>query len=437
MKVNFETALKQMGISELNEMQNTCMNKWNKPGDMILLSPTGSGKTLAFLLPLIQALKTKDQGIQAIILSPARELSLQIESVFKSLKTPLKVSCCYGGHSMQIEKNNLLEAPDVLIGTPGRVADHIRRENFDCSNIRTIVLDEFDKALELGFQNEMSEIIRSLPNKIKKVLTSATSGIAVPEFIKLHSSSEINFLTEKKKIALVQKKVHSQEKDKLEALMKLICFVGEEASLVFCNHRDAVERIADHLKEINICCDIFHGGLEQADRERALIKFRNGSHHLLITTDLASRGLDIPEIKNVIHYQLPKTEEAFVHRNGRTARMHARGTSYLVLAENEYVPEFIKEEVTNQELSDDLNIPELPEWETLYIPLGKKDKVNKIDLVGFFFKKGNLNKDELGKIDVLDHSSFVAIKRGLGNRLIKKLRGEKIKKKKAKLHLSY
>ncbi|WP_421918800.1 DEAD/DEAH box helicase [Marinifilum sp.] len=436
MQIKTEDILTKLGILELNEMQNVCAKSWKKSNDLILLSPTGSGKTLAFLLPLLEELDAEQNGVQALVLSPARELSLQIESVFKAMGTSYKVNCCYGGHSMRIEKNNLQNPPSVLIGTPGRISDHIRRENFDCSDIKFLVLDEFDKALELGFQKEMSEVIKSLPKGVKKVLTSATHGIEIPEFAKMNSPMEINFLPKQKSIALTQRKVIANEKDKLDALLRLISTLGNQPCLVFCNHRDAVERIADLLKEQDIRCDIFHGGLEQADRERALIKFRNGSNYLLITTDLASRGLDIPEIQNVIHYQLPKVEDSFVHRNGRTARMHAKGNSFIVLAQEEIVPGFISEDIPVFSIHKEVQIPNPPDWETLYIGLGKKEKINKIDLVGFFFKKGNLQKDELGKIDVLDHTSFVAVKRGLGKKLVNKLNHERIKKKKLKLLLS-
>jgi len=336
-----------------------------------------------------------------------------------------------------VKKQVLKTPPAVLIGTPGRVADHMRRGNFDCTHVTTIILDEFDKALELGFQKEMKEVTLGLPENIKKVLTSATNQIEIPEFAKLNSPIYLDFNPKAKPIALAQKKVISVEKDKLAALFNLVCHIGNETSLVFCNHRDAVERIGKHFLDEGIQCDIFHGGLEQDEREKALLKFRNGSHHLLIVTDLASRGLDIPEIKNVIHYQLPRVEEAYVHRNGRTARMNAEGTSYLVLAEEENTPEFISDDIEILEVRDDLALPSEPAWETLYVSLGKKEKVNKIDLVGFFCRVGNLKKDELGKIDVLDHSSFVAVKRGLGEKLARRLNNDRIKKKKARIQMSY
>ncbi len=435
MKIDLSKQLQQLGIKELNTMQNTFMEAWQEHHNLILLSPTGSGKTLAFLLPLIQNLQPENSNVQALILSPARELSLQIESVFKQIKTSYKVNCCYGGHKMQIEQQNLKTPPTVLIGTPGRIADHIRRENFTPSSIRYLILDEFDKALELGFHNEMKEVIAALPHSIRIILTSATQSITIPDFIPIKRWKTIDFLEQQHPTQLTTQKVTAEGNDKLELLCRLVGNIGNKASLIFCNHRDAVERIADLLNKNGICCDIFHGGMEQLERERALIKFRNGSINILVTTDLASRGLDIPEIDNVIHYQLPKVEAAYIHRNGRTARMHANGNAFIVLSATETPPDFIPE-LPEFPLNSNYNTPQFPEWESIYVDMGKKEKINKIDLVGFFFKKGKLQRNELGTVTVLDHCSFVAVKRGLAKRLLQKLRNERIKNKKVRMQLS-
>ncbi len=435
MKKELQKRLQQLGIEALNPMQKEFIDAWQQHQHLMLLSPTGSGKTLAFLLPLIEQLQTDNNQVQALILSPARELSLQIESVFKQLKTNYKVNCCYGGHQMQTEQKNLQTPPAVLIGTPGRIADHIRRENFNPKSIHYLILDEFDKALELGFHNEMQEVISALPKSIRIILTSATKSIVIPDFIAVEKWHEINFLTKESTNQLATYKVIAEGNDKLEILQQLICNIGDKASLIFCNHRDAVERIAELLNKNGICCDIFHGGMEQLERERALIKFRNGSIKLLVTTDLAARGLDIPEVNNVIHYQLPKVEAAYTHRNGRTARMHANGNAFIVLAANENIPDFIPY-IPEYAINRNSAIPELPQWESVYVDMGKKEKINKIDLVGFFFKKGKLKPNELGMVTVLDHCSFVAIKRGLAKRLIPKLRNERVKNKKIRIQLS-
>jgi len=435
-KNRIEGIIENLGIASLNEMQETMLREYNQNNDFILLSPTGSGKTLAFLLPLIGVIKPEINDIQILILTPSRELALQIENVFKDMKTGHKVNCCYGGHPMKIETNNLSHPPKVLIGTPGRIADHIRRGNINLKNIHSLVLDEFDKSLELGFKDEMSFIIDNLKAVNSKILTSATYKIEIPDFIPLNSPVSLDFIKENNAPKLKQCMIRAEEKDKLEILFKLLCYLGEEASIIFCNHRDAVERISLLLKDKGIVHDIFHGGLTQEDRERALIKFRNGSHQILITTDLAARGLDIPEIKNVIHYQLSKTESSFIHRNGRTARMNAQGMSYLVLAEMEDIPSYITNIPTEISLPFEQILPPAPEWATLFIGGGKKEKINKIDIIGFLYKIGKLEKDDIGLLEVKDYTSYVAVKRQIIRQLVKLIRNEKIKKKKFKIEIS-
>ncbi|MRT93330.1 DEAD/DEAH box helicase [Ancylomarina sp. 16SWW S1-10-2] len=435
--MNIQDILKGLGIKALKPMQEKCIKAWKDNDDIILLSPTGSGKTLAFLLPLLNQLDENIKGVQTLVLAPSRELAIQIESVFKSLSSPFKVNCCYGGHAMKIEKNSLSTPPAVLIGTPGRIADHLRRENFSPDSINTIILDEFDKSLELGFHREMGEIIEQLEFIKKRILTSATKSESIPEFTGVKNPFEINYLVDAPKETLVEKIVRADGKDKLTALFNLICHNGNEATLVFCNHRDTVDRISDLLQDSHLQHDTFHGGLKQDDREKALIKFRNGSHQILITTDLASRGLDIPSIKHVIHYQLPTTADAYTHRNGRTARMDASGCSYFILADSDYLPEFVNQDIEEMIIPDNITLPEDPEWLTIYLDAGKKDKINKMDIVGFFMKKGQLEKDELGKVEVLDHSSFVAVKRNMAEKLLRMLKNERIKKKKVKMEVSY
>ena len=404
--------------------------------DIILLSPTGSGKTLGFLLPVLNSLKPKIQGVQALVIVPSRELALQIEQVFRVMETGFKVNCCYGGHNTKIEKNNLSQPPAVLVGTPGRLAYHIRNESFDTSAVKSLILDEFDKALEFGFQDDMAYIIKHLPNLNKRILTSATHMDEIPGFTGVKNPIEINFLqTNTSARALQLKAVQSKAADKLETLFSLICKIGGKPALVFCNHREAVERISDLLYDMGLSHDIFHGGMEQEDRERAVLKFRNGSHNLLITTDLASRGLDIPEIEYVIHYQLPHNEQAFLHRNGRTARMHAGGTAYLILSEDESLP-YLESAPPIEELPTKNILPKPAVWATLYIAAGKKDKINKVDIVGLLLQKGKLAKEDLGLIEVLDHSSYAAVKRDQIENVLRSIKSEKIKNKKVKIEIA-
>ncbi len=426
-------SIKNLGIVQLNEMQNAAISTIQAGEDVVLLSPTGSGKTLGFLLPLLEKLDPSKVYIQALIMVPSRELALQIEQVFKSMKTGLKVNCCYGGHSVKVEQNNLSESPAVLIGTPGRLADLIRRGTFKPAGIEYLVLDEFDKALEFGFQKDMAFIVSEMLLLKQRILTSASKSIDVPEFVGLSNPKELNFITETISSSLTLKILNTKEAEKLETLFTLICQLGDPTTLIFCNHRDAVERISQTLSQRGIYHGTFHGGLDQEERERSLVKFRNGSHRILICTDLAARGLDIPEIGHVIHYQLPKKEDAFLHRNGRTARMHATGSSYLLIGEDEERPDYIPEDTAIEPLQENITLPSLPIWTTLYIGAGKKDKINKIDIVGHLLKNGGLQKDELGLIEVKDHFAYASVNREKLTSLLKEVQGKKIKRKKVKI----
>lgn len=427
--------LETINIKALNEMQLASLKAQDEHKDVILLSATGSGKTLAFLLPLVEQLKNNSDKTTAIIIVPSRELAMQIETVFKSMQLNLKVTCCYGGHKREIEENNLKQAPALLIGTPGRLADHIRRENINTSTIKTLVLDEFDKSLELGFQEEMSFIIGSLPAINKRMLTSATKMEDIPPFVGLTKPVTLDFLTgnENNDTGLEIKLLQSPEKDKLETLFRLICMLGNRSTIVFCNHREAVERTSNLLKEKDIVNVFYHGAMEQRDRDAALCKFRNGTSNVLVTTDLAARGLDIANIRYIIHYHLPNTEDSFTHRNGRTARMEASGTAIVLLGPDEKLPSYIPENPEHITLPPTTTIPEKPKWSTLFIAAGKKDKVNKIDIVGFLSQKGELKKEDIGLIEVKDFFSFVAVKKIKANHTLHLIKDAKIKNKKVKI----
>lgn len=436
--MNYSNILANFHITELNPMQQAMLDAFSKPGDLVLISPTGSGKTLAFLLPLLPLLQPERKGIQALIVVPTRELAQQIEQVFKQMGSAFKINSAYGGHSVQIERNNLSEAPAVLVGTPGRIAHHIRKETLNLSTTGILILDEFDKSLEAGFHDEMSFIIKTMRHLRKRVLTSATQLAEIPAFVGAGDRKELNFATEEKqtpgKLALRSVKLNGT--DKLEGLMLLLGQIHSASTIVFCNHRDAVNRISEQLYRLNVEHGFYHGGLEQTDREKTLIKLRNGSISLLISTDLAARGLDIPEIEAIVHFQLPTTEDSMIHRNGRTARMHASGTAYFLLEEGDYLPPFLKDTPAEISLPKKMVTPAAPLWKTLYISAGKKDKVNKTDIVGMLIQKGKLAKEDLGKIEVLDHSAYAAIKRDKISKTLQLVREERIKNKKVKMEIA-
>lgn len=433
-----ETILNNLNIKALNEMQVATIEASKNNDNLILLSDTGSGKTLAFLLSVLEHINSEVKTTQALIIVPSRELAQQIELVFKAMGTGLKITSCYGGHKRETEENNLIESPTIIVGTAGRLADHIRRNNISIETITTLVLDEFDKTMETGFTEEVSFIISSLTNIKKRILTSATLNAEIPEFIGLNNEKIFNYLsTEAKPVEkLVIKQLESFDTDKIDALFRLICMNGDKSTIVFCNHRDAVEITSKQLAYMGIVNEFYHGAMEQQERDSALCKFANGTVYVLVTTDLAARGLDIANVRYIIHQQIPHTQDVFTHRNGRTARMDASGTVIIILGKGEYLPEYIDANIEKIVLPQQAILPPKPSWSTVFIGVGKKDKVNKIDIVGFLSHVGKLKKEDIGLIVVKDFFAFVAIKKNKLSATMELIKDQRIKNKKAKIALA-
>lgn len=424
--------LQKLNITALNPMQMEALETIPKTVNTILLSPTGTGKTLAFALPLIHSLDPDIENIQALIIVPTRELAIQIEQVIRSMGSGFKVNAVYGGRAMAKDKIELKHVPAILIGTPGRINDHFANERFTKKDIKTLVLDEFDKSLEIGFEDEMREILSDLTALHKRILTSATQGLNIPEFVGLQNPKTINYLdTEVSKLAI--KTIFSPDKNKLNTLLELLKHLGNQQGIIFCNVKDSIQTVSDFLTKNYLPHGCFNGGMEQKDRERSLIKFRNGTYPLLVATDLAARGIDVPEMEFIIHYELPTHKEEFIHRNGRTARVAAEGTAYVLKWKDQALPEFI-EKTTTADISNQ-PIKNLVYWETLFISGGRKDKISKSDIAGLFFKQGGISKEQLGVIELKQDCAFVAVPVILADELIQKLNNTKLKKKKVRVSL--
>ena len=431
------SVLNKFGITALNPMQEEACKTIKLKSDVVLLSPTGTGKTLAFLLPLIEKLDKNCVEIQILILVPSRELAQQIEQVARKMGSGFKVNAVYGGRAGSLDKIDLKHRPAILIGTPGRIADRIRRDSFSLEYINILVLDEYDKSLEIGFEKEMAEVVEALPNVRQRILTSATSDAKIPRFVGLQKPIFINYLHEGIS-KLTIKTLLSNEKDKLIGLGKALAFIGHQPGIIFCNFKDALERVSEFLTENNIHHESFHGGMEQIDRELALIKFRNGTNQLLLATDLAARGLDIPEIKFILHYHLPLRNKEFTHRNGRTARMKRNGIAYILHWKEEELPDFIQEiapENLNIEDQQKATLPSPVKWKTLYITGGRRDKISKGDVVGLFLKQGQIQKDQLGVIELKQNCTYAGVHAEIAEMLIEKTNNSKLKKKKVRISL--
>ena len=425
-------ALTQKLHLTLNAMQTTVCNELLEHTDnLMVLSPTGSGKTLAYLLPLTQLLDAQSNQVQAVVVVPGRELALQSATVLKDRGCGLRGMACYGGRATMDEHRKLREVqPQIVFATPGRLNDHLQKGNIDTHAIRYLFIDEFDKCLEMGFHDEMQQLIGLLPKAIRSVLLSATpaeelgSQTLVTRFFKV-----LNFLPEDEQVSqrVTIYRVQSEEKDKLPTLRQLLLSFQGASTIVFLNYRDAVERVATYLREQGFVVSHFHGGMEQRQREDALYRFSNGSAPTLVSTDLAARGLDIPNIANIVHYHLPETEDGYVHRVGRTARWDKQGKAFFILHGQEQIPAYVDADVADFALPQVLPEPTQPRFQTLYIGKGRRDKLSKTDIVGFLCKKGGLKGDDIGRIDVRDRYTYVAVARTKAKQVVQRTQGEKIK----------
>lgn len=426
-----------MGIAALNAMQEATIATCNSSSEVILLAPTGSGKTLAYLIPLLSRIAPQQGKTQAAIIVPTRELAQQVEQVARTIASGCRIVCCYGGHSFRDEARSLECAADVIIGTPGRLLDHVQRGRLQLNDIATLVLDEFDKSLELGFQGEMRSLVRPMKRLSLRLLTSATDLTELPDFATMPRATKLYYIDNSRKTELKEQlavyHVASPEKDKLNTLYELLCRIDDSPTLIFCNQRESVERVASFLKQKGVVCAAFHGGMEQPDRERALCRFRNRSVNICIATDLAARGLDITAVGHVIHYHLPLDAEAYTHRNGRTARMDAEGNAYLIVAPQEELPMYV-DDVRYLRLDSEPHKPALPQMETLHFAAGKREKLSKGDILGFLTQMCGLQAGEVGLIEVKDHYSYAAVARKRIGEILTTARTEKIKGRRIKVN---
>ena len=422
--------LRALGIEALNAMQEEMLEAVRRHDSVVLLSPTGSGKTLGYMLPVLEAMQPNPRPT-VLILVPSRELAIQTQGVASALCRDAKAYACYGGRPAMDEHRAMRNlSPQMIVGTPGRILDHLQKGNFEYDSIDTLVIDEFDKSLELGFRQQMADILALLPSVRKRILLSATDSTEIPAFVGTDRVHRMDYLTDTDTDyadRISQYLLRSPEKDKLQTLGHLLCSLGSTPSIVFLNYREAVDRVYQFLHKAGFCVSAFHGAMEQKDRERALFRFQSGCANVLVSTDLAARGLDLAAVENIIHYHLPMNNEAYIHRNGRTARWDRAGASYLILGPEENLDKLdCLTEISVMEVPDSCQVPS-SKWETLYIGRGKKDKINKVDIVGFLSKTGGLQRDQLGMVTVFPHWSFAAVERTCMRSLMARIEGQRIK----------
>lgn len=447
LKEILENIGKRHGVERLNPMQEAAASA--KSDRMILLAPTGTGKTLAFAVPLVSRLTEPTGKVQAVVIAPSRELVIQISEVIRpianghSADTPAdargrsyKTLALYGGHSMQEEVNSLSVTPDIVVATPGRLLDHLLRGTIDLSAARQLVLDEYDKALELGFHDQMRRIVKRMRSLRYVTLTSATPLAEMPDFIDMSQAKVLDYTrkSEAPRSRTLVQLVKSDSKDKLEALDSLLASLPNGKTIVFVNHRESAERVYNFLVRRGYPAGLYHGGLDQLQREVAIDMLNNGTTPVLVSTDLGSRGLDIEGVRSVVHYHLPPTQESWTHRNGRTARVDADGNVYALVSEAENVPEYADFDREYYPMADNPD-PIRSDIATLYFNAGKKEKISRSDILGFLAKQGGLEGKEVGKIVVKDHAALAAIPRSKADAVIEALGGAKIKGQRVKATL--
>ena len=438
--MDINTILTNMHFDKLSEMQRNAIAIIRNNINAMILAPTGSGKTLAFLIPLLETIDFGSDTLQAVVLSPTRELAQQTLNVLKQMDAPCRAMCCYGGRPAMTEHKQLdALKPHIIIATPGRFIDHADKGNIKCNKVKTLVIDEFDKMLELNFQDEVETVLQKLTGRERCVLVSATDMKEIPSFVafKHHQPAILNCLGNKSLAdapQIEQFVVHSPEKDKLQTLDQLLRKLGDQQTIVFVNYREAVERTAAYLNQEGHSVAMFHGGMEQSDRETALSLFRSHSVNTLVSTDLAARGIDIASLQNIIQYHLPNNAETYLHRCGRTGRWEAQGASYTIVGPEEKLPDYLTD-AQDLQLTPPFPSPAKPQWVTLYIGRGKKDKLGKGDVVGFLCKTGKLNATEIGTIDIRERYAYVAIRQACANVVLRNIAGEKIKKMSTRIEL--
>ena len=433
MKITAEQLKARMGVEKLTPMQTETGNAMQSgEPNIVVLSPTGSGKTLAYLLPIVQNIDVAQEEVQAVVVLPTRELALQSQQVLAALDRQVRSQCCYGGRpTMEEHREIMKKIPQVVFGTPGRLNDHIAKGNFSVYHIRRLVIDEYDKCLEMGFRDELSMLVKSLPGIRQKVLLSATDSQEIPFLFGNKPYHIVDYSQSEEKDERIRiYELRSEVKDKLELLGKLLCTFGNDSCIVFLNYRDSVARVSSYLKDEGFSVVSYHGGMEQEEREQAFATFRNSSASVLVATDIASRGIDIPEVKYVVHYHLPQNEVAYTHRVGRTARWERTGETFFVLGPDEHIPDFVTTEATAYTLPDHVPAPVAPKMATLYIGKGKMDKISKGDIVGFLCKIGGLNGTDIGNIEIKERYTYVAVNYKKHKSVIRAANGEKIKNKK-------
>ena len=413
--------------------------------DVIAQAKTGSGKTVAFSIPIVNKLDVKRFRIQSIVLAPTRELANQIAVEIRKLSRHIhnvKVLTLCGGVAYRPQVTSLFHGAHIIVGTPGRILKHINEENIDLNDVNTLVLDEADKMLDMGFQEDISKIIDVLPKNRQSLLFSATYQENIDKLANFVTNNPINVKNENEEKTIIEQKFYeANNEDKTSLIPSLISSNKAKSVLIFCNTKIQCDKLSDDLYELDLDILTLHSDLEQKQRDETIIFFSNKSYPILIATDVASRGLHIDDIDLVINYDLARDVETHTHRIGRTARAGKGGLAISLFSiEDEDKVEDLKEVYDDlqfgkiEHVSDDLNYKIDSDYRTLFINGGKKQKLRAGDILGALTAGIGLEKTDIGKINSLDFCSYVAVKKEVVKKALNGLSNGRIKGKYFKIY---
>ncbi len=429
--------LSSLGFTSMTEIQEKAIHPILADSDILAQSKTGSGKTLAFGLPCIMRTNIDSYKPQTLIITPTRELAEQIAVELRRVaayKPNLKILTLYGGVPLRAQAESLAKGAHILIGTPGRIQDHLAKETLTLESIKTLVLDEADRMLDMGFYDTIVKIGSNMPRGKQTLLFSATFPANIEKLAKDLLKQPITIKVDTvQETAKINELVYECD-DKLKTLTALIQSYKPESLLIFCNTKAQVISLTDTLARRGHSVIDIHGDLDQRDRNESVIAFANGSKRIMVATDVASRGLDIKDIEVVINYDLPFDAEVYTHRIGRTGRANTTGTAISLFS-----PKYREKcayvlakanKATLEELRVDAKFKMLSEYNTLCLNGGKKTKLRAGDIIGTFCKEIGIENSMIGKINITDTKSYIALHHTVVDKVFKALKKVKIKKKK-------
>lgn len=453
-------ALEVLGYESATEVQEKVIEKLMKNNNVLVQSQTGSGKTAAFGIPIVEAIDWDNRLPQALVLAPTRELALQIsEEIFNIGRFKrLIVEPIFGRSSFEAQEKKLRGLCHVIVATPGRLIDHMERGTIDLSEVKTLIIDEADEMLDMGFIDQIKSITTKLPKNLTIGLFSATMPDRIkelsesimhdPEFIKVASVSRVDE-------RILQERYFVAQKQKMDLLKDILIVENPNSSIIFCNTKANVEAVADMLWDLGINVETLHGDMEQRDRTRVINEFKRAGFRYLVATDVAARGLDIDDIALVVNYDFPENTASYIHRIGRTARIEKMGKAISFV--DDYEMKFLNQAIedhnfqieTMKRPSESLVADRLEAFNAkilrqpkrkrargddfkhqimkLHINAGKKTKMRPVDLVGALCSIEGVEKDDIGVIAIVDVSTFVEILNGKGDLVLKTLQTMPIK----------